>query len=524
MTSSRNSCLVLLVLLFAGISSAAAAGITLTASQSDFSVLAGNEAVIPIVSENTYDHDVPGTLIVYTSTLPDPPGLSTLPVNDSRTKTYTVFQGISHIFLPSGVSDVNATRVIRVVFSNDETGAGTVTLGPIIVHYLSGPSPVQAGGPSLQSTSEQKPVSAQPGGSSGNGPGNGASGQPSSGAGGSNAGGSSTSGPGSSAAAPAAYQAPAESGVLKSLVTQENEKAARIENNLTGKIAADHDVKSIDANLSSLGFTNTNKTFTQINQSSGHATWSYQAAGGRSATLSAGISDDEVREVAVSSDDPSIVPKNIAEDAAFRQSMSALEEKGYTPEKYTVSLGPDGQNVEVLYRNNQGRTARLAASLVNGTVVNTTSGEDFNPGSLFFPFLLALLPAGIALTHYYYQKKKKNVTVVPQAETATPGVPGYYATANNLLDSAESAYNEGRYPDACGQAARALRIFISGQYAGGIELTDEDIMLVVSGQSPDTISPEKDILALCSLVRFGKGTPSGDEFYSVIRRIRNLLK
>ncbi len=242
------------------------------------------------------------------------------------------------------------------------------------------------------------------------------------------------------------------------------------------------------------------------------------------AVLSADFSAGEVTNVAVRSDDSTVLPDRLKSDPSFQDQARNIEEKGFRPETYEVTGGPDDGGVKVLYRNAENRTALLSASLQAGNVTETTVREDIDLKMVVFAFLAALSPAVIALVAYRLNKRRKKTAASP-ATAPGPGTgqapEGYRTIVSDLLVSARTAYGSGDYAAAFGTAGRAIRTFYSHRDSDGSEQTDLGILSVL-GETPEKREAGR-VLSICSEVRFGRGIPADAEFLEVTGYIERLL-
>jgi hypothetical protein len=500
------------ILLFLCIAVAGAGEVTFSTEQSDYLVQAGQEAVIPLAIGNTYGHDVTGTLTVVSSTSPGPVnGTAQAVTNETRQKTYTVFSGTTNTTIGSGVIDKPSLRTLSLVFRFDEGGTRTVTLGPVTVHYETTPQPVPGQKPvPIRSTDQTVTPKQQAGPPGSGGPGSPAAGGPT---------GTANAGQGTTT-----WQSPVDSGALKSQVSRNITQASATSEKLSRQVASDPLVKSIDEDLYSKGFRQGERSLQPINDTSGRSSWSYRSENGSYAVLSADLTDGNVTNVAVNSDDRSVLPEKLKSDPSFQDQARRIEEKGFRPETYQVTGGQDDGSVQVLYRNAENRTALLTASLQGGNVSDTRVKEELDLKMIVFAFLAALSPAVIALVAYRLNKRHKK-TVSIQVKDQDPAIgqspEGYRTIVSELLVSARTAYGSGNYAAAFGTAGQAVRTFYSNRYSDGSEQTDSGILSML-GENREKREAGR-VLSICSEVRFSRGIPADTEFLEVTTYIERLL-
>ncbi len=91
-----------------------------------------------------------------------------------------------------------------------------------------------------------------------------------------------------------------------------------------------------------------------------------------------------------------------------------------------------------------------------------------------------------------------------------------------MLDEAGVMATHGNYPGAYARAGQALRFVLSLRVGDGRELTNEELVRMLSPGDTERDHIEK-ALDRCSMVAFAKDVPDPEEFAGILGGIRDLL-
>lgn len=83
-------------------------------------------------------------------------------------------------------------------------------------------------------------------------------------------------------------------------------------------------------------------------------------------------------------------------------------------------------------------------------------------------------------------------------------------------------YRAGQCREAYGQAARALRVYLSHCHGDGMESTNAGILALIAEKQLATFGVKK-ILDRCNDVEFAREIPDDSEFLQFVDEIRNRL-
>jgi hypothetical protein len=120
--------------------------------------------------------------------------------------------------------------------------------------------------------------------------------------------------------------------------------------------------------------------------------------------------------------------------------------------------------------------------------------------------------------------KRRNLSAEePTPAIGSPVVPDYREEAQRILSGAEAMYRAGQCREVYGQAARALRLYLSHCHGDGMEATNAEIPALIA-EKQLTAAGVKKILYRCSDVEFARGIPDDSGFLQFADEIRNRLE
>ncbi len=173
------------------------------------------------------------------------------------------------------------------------------------------------------------------------------------------------------------------------------------------------------------------------------------------------------------------------------------------------------------YTNADGRKAFINATDILGNV--TSVSLEMEPAGSAFPLVIILGGALVVSGWVLYRRAIRRA--VPEARVVKPEIPETDPAPLliGLLNSAQEAYAEGRFPEAYGLAARALRSVLASRQGSRDELTNTEILSSLRDSSASDFQRIEAILSRCSDVEFARGEPDKEEFSSFVRTIRGMV-
>lgn len=503
--------------------------ITFTTGQKDYYFNTGGDpARIPIEYQNDIGNSASGQM-VYTMTEGVSSGGFSYSSSNTQSTPLTIPSGPGTFYLEGLSSDSEKVIDLDISFQYSwSNGSKTVTLGTITVHFTADSTGMNAENP--QTSSESSSTSSSSSSASYS------SSQQYSTTISQMSGVSSTQQASSAQQALQNSQQNYNSESLKKQMEARSEEIAGEKEALSGLLEDDELLESVGEKLAEEGFEPVEDSESINPESSDEGTFSkeYRNAAGSSVTLSGNIENGEVSSVEAAFDpeeEPGLIPRSLLENATYQGYLKSLADDGFAP----VSASINYTKSEALFAqyfapssgdessgNNPEITATLTGDLENVTSVELVRDADY---SWLIPLSAAALIVilGVAgwLVYSRYFRRQEDEDPLP-AIIKTPEFD-YRKHVEELLDEAESAFNEENYIPAYGLAGQALRVYLSNRHYNGTEVTNEELLanIVLNNERRWAI---KTILDDCAMVEFAKGEPDREGFDEMISYIRKTIE
>jgi hypothetical protein len=488
--------LLLAVLLCLVVSSCCAGQVTLLSGQKEYYFLTGEDAVLPLTLNNTYDHDVTGVLR-YSTVAEKPGGNATI----VQGKTFTLFTGQRSYLLPVGRSETPLICQSDIVFLYPDDGGRRATLDDIIVHFVKSQSEVQINQSPQESIDSPDPE-----------------------AGSSNS--MSTSGATTPAADPLRMvqnnQVRQDITSLQQQIQKEDADSQRRKKEFLSLLMQDSTISEIDRSLVKEGFELRVPEVSPVTNRSGNFSFSYEKKG-QSAVVFGSVDEGRFLFADESSGSTIPLPDLLRNNETFRSYENELAAGGFLQNATLMQYTPERIAVNLTYGDAKNRFTHLKVMIVNGTIISIERETMEELSTYLVPFLsvllICLLSGGIL-----FLGRRLPRSPPPAVETSAPELlqSGYRQIAESMLDEAGELARQDRYPDAYARAGQALRFVLSHTMSDGNELTNEEAAHMLSLHSVENDRIIK-TLERCSMVAFAKTPPDPEEFRGILKCVRDLL-
>ncbi|MFA4860509.1 hypothetical protein [Methanoregula sp.] len=211
----------------------------------------------------------------------------------------------------------------------------------------------------------------------------------------------------------------------------------------------------------------------------------------------------------------------LSTNTSYQSFQQTLADGGYRHKETIFNRTPDSSSVTAVSTGTGGEIAYVNATTREGSVTRVTM--EHNVRSWPFPvYLILVLVLGVAGIWLFYRRYLRQAAGGP-AISSTPEPVSHQGDVEGILVAAERAFGLQHYPEAYGLAARALRVHLSHEFGDGREATATEIITFLSlgGHETRAIIP---LLDRCSDVAYAKGEPGEEEFFSLVCRIREVIR
>lgn len=245
--------------------------------------------------------------------------------------------------------------------------------------------------------------------------------------------------------------------------------------------------------------------------------------------------------------------EKLQENETFLKYQAQLKREGFNETGTQLSRLENGTELRLEYQNEENRTASIIADFAsdeNNTLeqVKLVKDKALNSSLLLKLLLLCLL---LVLGYFVYKKKpelRKKKTLAPEKakpaevlpKVQVPETLDYRKEALLLLEKAKKAFEEGREKEAYALAGQTIRFYESHKMGISKEVTNEELLKLLenskisrpagkinrlAGKEENQKEEDQDLwyqeklkncLEICSLVEFARKEISREKFESLI--------
>jgi len=244
----------------------------------------------------------------------------------------------------------------------------------------------------------------------------------------------------------------------------------------------------------------------------------YKKENGETAKIQGKMKNGKMEELKSStSEEKKKIMDKLKQNKKFQKFDRELRSQGFKQDNVEIEQSEEKTTAKIKYKNKENQTASIKAEFEKGEITKVEL-ENENPGNKAGkPYYLLLLIAIMAVIGYLLYKKyyrKKVVGAVAKMQIQE-GPFDYLAEYKRLLENARRLFEQEKYKDAYGEAARALRFFLS--YGNGVkkEQTNDELIKYLR----DSGKPYKEIkecFDLCNLVEFAKYQANREDFDRIL--------
>ncbi|MCK9580318.1 MAG: hypothetical protein M0Q92_07685 [Methanoregula sp.] len=498
--------LVVVLGLFCCVMPVGAGDVTLSVPVSEFYVIVGEEAVIPLTIVSSYDHDITGTLRQVM--IPVSAGTDRSGAGNVRSREFAAFTEERTVQVAVGRSDVPADYILTFTFSYPEGEGRISTLGGITVHYIASMEDARPTDGTLTGTDIAAPSPASSGSSGTNNAGQAKN--------------PDNTPAGTTKQQPEPLQLNQNTSVLEALMSEEKNVREKNASALAAYVIADPIIRSINTSLAGAGyFLETTKT-TPVSDRSGTFLLTYGSET-KNVLVRGSVLETRVLFAEESSKTPFPLPTALQENTTFRQYKERLAGRGFVRDESRINITPDLATADLTFSGSRAIPLRLHAEIRNGTVIDI-AGDD--PDGFPVPAGQVAALAGAILICagiWYFARHRPPVTVAVTEFCEICPMPVNPADAIvQLLSEAEQDAAGGSLPEAYRKTGRAIRIILAQRIGSRNELTNRDIDRNL-GSCWGKAEKIRRALDRSSSVGFAKDLPEAHEVREMIGFARHLL-
>lgn len=496
--------------------SAYAKDITFSVNQSEYYFLVGENAVIPLEIDNSYDKQIDGMLSYTTTQQISQRGFSYSSSN-TQSKSLTADKGKNTIGIGFGKSDSPAELKVGLSFNyNDGKEQRIVDMDDILIHFVSDSQQKQNQENPVRSSSQE--YSQQP--QQHSDPfaqqeqqmqkmmdkmlGNKQQQQQ------------------STEQKMQNNQMAQDSSALKQQMQKQFQEQQSIKEEFQKQLVQNEEFQKQHQELLNQGYNLTGGNLDPSSNNTGKFELNYERQDGEQATLKGDMKDGNLDNLQkTTSEDKKNILEQLNHDKEFQEMQKELQNQGFKQKNTEFSQKDDKTTAQLNYINHNNETAAVKAEFVNNTLKKVELEKKEDKKRFNWLWLLLIIPL-LFIAYLLYKRYAKN----PEAEEKqdiTEKPFDYVAESNKLLEKSKKLFENKNYKDAYGTAAQATRLFLSYKNNLKKELTNDDIIEHLRKHKKQ-YKEAKECFDLCSLVEFAKYEANKKDFSKIIRICEKIIE
>lgn len=486
--------------------------ITFSVDQKDYYFKTGENAIIPLNTENSYGKQIDG-MLTYTYNQEINQGGMHMSSSNSQSTSLSVKDGESTQGLNFGTSDSPSELDINLKFVYNEKESRVVNLDGIKVHFVSDENQKQ-NQQNKQSSSSEEFTQSQQSKNSGRDPFSQMQQEI-------NQMMNNNQKPQNSQEVLQNNQMAQDSSALKQQMGRQIKEQEAMKQEFQKQLAQNKDFQKEHQELLNKGYNLTNANVNPSSNNTGDFELDYQNKDGEQASLKGHMDNGEIENL--QKDNPESrqeILSQLQQNEQFQKYQKQLQNQGYSEQNTEISQEQEKTDVKVNYMNKNNETATISADIVNNTVQNVELQEAEKEKQNYWWILLILLLA--LLGYFAYKRFNKPSSDVNVAEKRTEKAFDYRSESIKLIEESMKLFRQKKYKDAYGTAGQALRLFLSYENRLNKEITNDEIINHLRNHKQG-YKEAKECFDLCSLVEFAKYEANKKDFDKIIKHAKKVI-
>jgi hypothetical protein len=462
--------------------------ISMSLDQNTYYFLTGQQAIIPLTVNNTYNKNIDGQL-KYTITQHINQGGFIYTSSNSQSRSINFEDGNKTVNLNFGTSNNPVTLTVDLLFSYDEKGDREVTLNDITIIFVSNQSQMNNEKNRIESTSEEI-KDAQPDNKNNNEP-----------------------------QTPEQKlqnnQMSQDSKALKEQIEKQIQEKESKENEFEANLFNNSEFQKSNQDLKEQGYNIKEKNINPTTNDTGDFEIRYENEKGEEATISGSMQNGEIKNLQkLTAEDRRQMLESLNQSEKYQDYLKQLKDDGFNQTGFEFNQNGNLTKLEISYENEKNETAIIIAEFENNDLLEVSLDKE-KQNNLIWIIIIIFISLFIII--YILVKKYLKKTQGFERDYIQQKKPfNYKIEADKLLKQAERLFKKKKYKDAYGKAGQALRLYLS--YENGLkkELTNDDVIKYLK-QKNKSYKDIKKCFDLCSLVEFAKYKENKKDFDEIIK-------
>ncbi|HET9807427.1 MAG TPA: hypothetical protein VFP49_10990 [Nitrososphaeraceae archaeon] len=490
--------------------------ILFSTEQTEYYFKIGEEAIIPIEINSTYGKQISG-ILQYTIAQQINQGNVQFSNSNTEAKSLVINEENQKISLDLGTSYTPSNLIMNLNFNYNENGDRTVSLGPIIIHFVSDDSQKNNQQNKTQSSSQpdtqsqqqdlfsqqeqqmeqrlnellqnqQNPSQNQQQRLQNN-------------------------------------QLSQDSYALKQQIQKQVQQQEQIKKEFEKQLLSNNDFLNRHQKLLENGYNVTNSILNPMSNDTGSFDIKYKNTDGKWATLQGNMKNGTITELKQQTQNQQEkLLEKLKQNTLFQQFHNQLVTEGFSQKDINFQDNENETNIILQYENQKHDNAKITANFENDEIKRVTLEDNSSNSSNLILLILSVVAIVSIISVYFVIKKflkKKTFTINDSSPIPKLKSFEHIIESKKLISQAQQYYDKGEYKEAFGTAGKAIRLFLS--YDAGLkrELTSEELIRLIQKHNYP-IDAIRECLKITDLVEFAKSNATEDDFKKIISLFNKL--
>jgi len=518
--------LLLLIIFLVSFQAVYAQDILFSTDQTEYYYKIGEEAIIPIEINSTYGKQISG-MLQYSISQQVSQGNVQFSNSNSEAKSLVINEENQKISLDLGTSDTPSNLTLNLNFNYNENGDRTVSLDPIIVHFVADASQKNNQQNKTQSSSQPNTQSQQPNKQSqqqdlfsqqqqqmeqklnellGN-----------------------QQNPSQNQQQRLQNnQLSQDSNALKQQIQKQVQQQEQIKKEFEKQLYSNNNFLNRHQKLLKNGYNITNNTINPLSNDTGSFDIKYNNTDGKWATLQGNMKNGTITELKQQTQDQQekLLAK-LKQNSQFQQFHNQLVTKGFSQSDINFQDNENETNIILQYKNQKHQNAKITANFENDEIKSVTLEDNSSnpPNLILLIFLVVAIVTAISI--YFLIRKfflKKKTFTINEPSPTPPKLNSFenIIEPKKLIFQAQQYYDQGEYKEAFGTAGKAIRLFLSHDAGLKREITSQELIRLIQKHNNYPVDAIRECLKTTDLVEFAKSNATEDEFKKIIALFNKL--
>ena len=491
--------------------------ISFSTEQTEYYFKIGQEAIIPIEINSTYGKQISG-ILQYTIAQQINQGNVQFSNSNTEAKSLVINEENQKISLDLGTSDTPSNLIMNLNFNYNKDGDRTVSLGPIMVHFVSDDSQKNNQQNKTQSSSQpnkqsqqqdlfsqqeqqmeqrlnellenqQNPSQNQQQRLQNN-------------------------------------QLSQDSSALKQQIQKQVQQQEQIKKEFEKQLSSNNDFLNRHQNLLENGYNVTNNILNPVSNDTGSFDIKYKNTDGKWATLQGNMKNGTITELKQQTQDrQEKLLEKLKQNTLFQQFHNQLVTEGFSQKDINFQDNENETNIILQYENQKHDNAKITANFENDEIKRVTLEDNSSHSSNLILLILSVVAIVSVISVYFVIKKflKKKTFTINDSSPTIPKLKSFehIIESKKLISQAQQYHDKGEYKEAFGTAGKAIRLFLS--YDAGLkrEITSEELIRLIQ-KNNYPIDAIRECLKITDLVEFARSNATENDFQKIISLFNKL--